>query len=177
MGQQIATFLTGDTLLGLDIRVVKEIHRHIEPTPIPGAPEHMSGLMNLRGRVVTVIDLNISLNRGSVGASSSQKLLILKTNGEIQHYQLKGHLEDVELGDDIVGLVIDKMEDVLDIEEDDILNTPANLDTVDKELIEGVVKLKNRLVLILDINALLKRISDLSLNIDSSKKHREFSSH
>ncbi len=161
MNRQITTFKVADTLLGLDILIVKEVYRHMEVTAIPDAPPHMSGLMNLRGRVVTVINLGVCLNLEST-EKDDLKLLIMKTNAEIHQYQQKGLLPDVSLGDDIVGFLIDNMDDVLTVEDDEILTTPPNLDNVDRQLIEGVIKLESGLVLILDINAILDRILSLS---------------
>jgi len=160
MSRQITIFKVGETLLGLDILTVKEIHRHMELTPIPGAPKHLSGLMNLRGRVVTVVELSVCLH---LDENDREKiLLILKTDSEIRQYQQQGLLSDLTLGEDIVGFLIDSMEDVLDIEDEDILPTPPNIGSVDRQLIQGVIKLEKELVLILDINTLLERIIELT---------------
>ncbi len=147
----------GGALLGLDILVIKEVYRHMTLTPVPGAPEHIGGLMNLRGRVVTVIDLEVTLDLPK-RSGGEKRLLILKTDPEIVQYQSRGMLENAVLGEDIIGLLIDRMEEVLTIGEDDILSTPPNLDIVEKKLIEGVVKLKNRLVILLDVTAILKLV-------------------
>ncbi|MCD6308579.1 MAG: purine-binding chemotaxis protein CheW [Candidatus Latescibacteria bacterium] len=169
MSRQITTFSVADTLLGLDILIVKEVYRHMDLTPVPDAPPHMSGLMNLRGRVVTVVDFGACLNLVKE-EPHEKKLLIMKTNAEILKYQQKGLLADVSLGDDIVGFLIDDMDEVLTVEDEDVLPTPPNLDTVDRQLIEGVVKLKNKLVLILDINAILERILSLSTSTGEQAK-------
>ena len=73
MARQIATFVLGKTLLGLDILLVKEVYRSVSITPIPDAPEHIRGLMNLRGRVVTVMDLNTCLGRQTDGKGQCRK--------------------------------------------------------------------------------------------------------
>jgi len=143
MSRQITIFKVGETLLGLDILTVKEIHRHMELTPIPGAPKHLSGLMNLRGRIVTVVELSVCLH---LEENDGEKiLLILKTDSEIRQYQQRGLLTDVSLGEDIVGLLINSMEDVLDVEDEDILPTPPNIGSVDRQLIQGVIKLEKEI--------------------------------
>jgi purine-binding chemotaxis protein CheW len=157
VSRQIATFLVGDTLLGLDILLVKEVHRHLTLTPVPGAPNHLSGLMNLRGRVVTVIDLGVCLQLPD-SESSERKLLILKTDAEIAPYQMKGNLEKAQLGEDIVGFLIDRMEEVLTVEDSEVLPSPPNLAVMERKLIDGVVKQKNRLVILLDVTAVLSRV-------------------
>ncbi len=161
MNRQITTFTVGGALLGLDILLVKEVYRHMELTPVPNAPEHMSGLMNLRGRVVTVVDLRACLNMGEQ-ADENTILLIMKTESEIQQYVLEGTLEDISLGEDIVGFLINNMEEVLTIDDNDIVPVPPNLETVDRQLLEGVIKLDDRLVLLLDISALLDKILNLT---------------
>lgn len=158
MSRQIATFMVGGTLLGLDILLVKEVHRHLTLTPVPGAPDHLSGLMNLRGRVVTVIDLGVCLDLQG-DRNGERKLLILKTDSEIVPYQIKGMLENAQLGEDIVGFLIDRMEEVLTVEDNEILPAPPNLKVLERKLIDGVVKLKNRLVILFDVTAVLENVA------------------
>ncbi len=155
MPSQIATFILGDTILGVDILLIKEVYSKISLTPIPDAPEHLCGLMNLRGRVVTIVDLNVCLNRPAVESVEGSRLLILKTDEEIVSYQLEGLHEKAKLGEDIVGFLIDRMDDVIDVEDDEILPPPANLESMGEGLIEGVIKRGNDLVIILDVTAIL----------------------
>jgi len=161
MTRQIATFRVGDALLGIDILLVKEVYRHMTLTPIPGAPPQLGGLMNLRGRVVTVIDLNVCLELPQQDAES-KRLLIMKTGSEILQYQRQGKIEEVELGEDIVGFLIDRMEEVLTIQEEDVLPAPPNLAIIEKKLIDGVVKLKDHIVILIDVSALLDTVISVS---------------
>lgn len=154
MTRQIATFLLGETVFGVDILLVKEIYRHKVISPIPGAPTHLRGLMNLRGQVVTVIDLNVCLNRPEIENIEGCCLLIFKIQQEITEYGLK----DVYVGEDIVGFLIDRMDDVLSVEDIEILPTPPHLQNVDEHLIKGVIRHGKRLVILLDIPALLEGV-------------------
>lgn len=158
MERQIATFILGDTVLGVDILLIKEVYRNIELTPIPDAPLTLRGLMNLRGRVVTVIDLNVCMNRPQVKSTDENRLLILKTDEEILQYQKHGVMEDIKLGDDIVGFLIDRMHDVINVKTEHIVPPPPNLESVEEELIEGVIKLGNNLVILLDVTTLLEKV-------------------
>ncbi|MBF0233519.1 MAG: purine-binding chemotaxis protein CheW [Desulfamplus sp.] len=158
MSRQIATFNLGETRLGIDILLIKEVYRHMSITPIPDSPAHLRGLMNLRGRVVTVIDLNVCLNRPSSENIGKGRLLVLKTDSEIDRYKKAGNLGKIYLGQDIVGLLIDDMDDVITIGESDIFPAPPNLDEAEEVLIEGVVKQGSQLITILDVNALLQKI-------------------
>jgi len=161
MSRQIATFILGETLLGIDILLVKEVYRQISITPIPDAPDHLRGLINLRGRVVTVIDLNACLNRPKTDNIEKCRLLILKTDDEIIHYQQGGKIGEVTLGEDIVGFLINSMDNVVTVEEDEIIPAPSNLESVEETLIEGVIKLGDRLVILLDVNAILDRVMNV----------------
>ena len=158
MTRQIATFVLGSTHLGLDILLVKEVYRGVSITPIPDAPDHIRGLMNLRGRVVTVMDLNTCLSRQSSEKESENYLLILKTDGEIKGYQKKGDLAEVSLGEDIAGFLIDQMDDVIEVEPSEILPPPLNLQEVEGDLVEGIIKKEDRLVILLDITAVLQSV-------------------
>ncbi len=163
MSRQITTFLLGNTLLGVDILLVKEVYRHMTVNQIPNAPNHLRGLMNLRGRVVTVIDLNVCLNRPAATNMDDCRLLILKTQEEIRNYINQGHLEDVFLGEDIVGFLIDKMDDVLTVENEEILPPPPNIANLDEDVIEGVIKQEKRLVILLDVTVVLKLVMNATI--------------
>jgi purine-binding chemotaxis protein CheW len=156
--RQISTFVLGNTLLGLDILLVKEVYRSVSITPIPDAPDHIRGLLNLRGRVVTVMDLDICLRRQNKIKKEENYLLILKTDDEIKGYQKKGNLVGVSLGDDIAGFLIDQMDDVIEIEADEVVPPPPNLEEVEGELVEGIIKKGNRLVILLDITKVLESV-------------------
>lgn len=165
MTRQIAAFhLDGGQrplVLGIDILLVKEVNRQIHSggiSPIPNAPPQLRGLMNLRGRVVTVIDLNVCLNRTPTTDVDNSRLLILKTQEEIAVFIAKGILKNVTLGDDIVGFVIDRMDDVVPIKDADILPAPPNIVDIDLNLIQGVVKLENQLIVLPDVPAVLENV-------------------
>jgi len=158
MNRQIATFNLGDSRLGIDILLIKEVYRHMSITSIPDSTAHLKGLMNLRGRVVTVIDLNVCLNRAPSENIETSRLLVLKTDSEISKYKIAGALGNFSLGDDIVGLLIDQMDDVIAIDSSEIFPAPPNLDEAEESLIEGVIKQGNQLIIILDLNAVLEKI-------------------
>ncbi len=157
MNRQVTTFVLGDTRIGIDILLVKEVYRHMSVTPIPDSPPHLNGLMNLRGRVVTVIDLNVCLNRPSTEDIDTSRLLVMKTDGEIEKYKAAGLLKQISLGADIVGFLIDRMDDVVTIRESEIFPAPPHLDEVDEALIEGVIKQGEQLIILLDVGAVLEK--------------------
>ena len=160
MHRQITTFMLGNTRIGIDILLIREVYRHMSVTPVPDSPPHLNGLMNLRGRVVTVIDLNVCLSRPATEDIESNRLLVMKTDKEIEKYKSEGLLKDVSIGDDMVGFLIDRMDDVVSIEDSEIFPAPPHLDDMEESLIEGVIKQGEELIILLDVTALLEKVME-----------------
>lgn len=159
MSRQIATFRMGDTRMGVDILLVKEVYRRMQVHPVPGAPPQLVGLMNLRGRVVSVVDLAACFQRAGVSSEQGQ-LLIFKTGAELAGFVREGRLPErmARLGEDIVGLLIDEMDDVMTVSRDAVLPPPPNLGGLDDHLVEGVIRTEGELVVLIDASAVLNRV-------------------
>ncbi len=150
--EQFATFYLNDTLLGLPILAVREINPHIQMTNVPLAPEFIRGLVNLRGQVVTIIDLGIKLGLGKRELHNQTRLIIIKTNSELSELAIE---KGIKTSDDPVGLLIDEIGDVVSAEEEEIDPPPANMDIGDLKYIRGVVKTNETLLTLLNLNQLL----------------------
>lgn len=157
MTRQIATFLLGDTLFGADILLVREICRYKTISRIPGSPPHLCGLMNLRGRVVTIIDLGVCFNRPPKTDLGTCQLLIFKVQQEIAEYNHQ-YMKNLLMGDDIAGFLIDRMDDVLTVEDEEILPPPPNIADIDEALINGIIQIDNQLVILLNISTVLEEV-------------------
>jgi purine-binding chemotaxis protein CheW len=134
---QFATFYVGHMLLGVDIRVVQEINRQSEITQVPHAPEYVRGVINLRGEVATVVDLRTILGLPTSDASQQTRNLIVHHQGEA------------------IGLLVDRISDILTLREDEISPPPTNVDGVDGRLMSGVCTLDTDIVVLLDIDEVL----------------------
>jgi purine-binding chemotaxis protein CheW len=136
--QQLCTFHVKDLLLGLELEKVQEVLTYQEMTPVPLAPPVVAGLINLRGNIVTAIDLRKRLELEDRPSES------LPTN--------------VVLGEDMgsVSLLADEIGDVVEVDQDSFEPRPETLEGVARHLIKGAYKLKNRLLLVLDTDSLLK---------------------
>jgi purine-binding chemotaxis protein CheW len=155
----IVTFRVGSSLLGVRIELVKEIHKTLDVTRVPGAPDIFLGMVNLRGKIVTVIDMNEALGQPDEATSENPKLLILKTTSELLGVK-GGDRVAVELGyenEDSVGLYIDNIEETIVVENDMIRSTPSNLDEQKRALITGVIKQGDELILLLNVTRVLTR--------------------
>lgn len=133
---QFLTFALNDQEFGIEILQVQEIKNFTRVTPIPNMPECIKGVMNLRGTVVPIIDLRKKLRM--LTAEYNQFTVIIVVN----------------VGAKIMGLVVDAVSDVLNVEIEDIEGAPK-LAGIDTTFIKGLAKSGERLVTLLDIEVLL----------------------
>ncbi len=131
-GNQYATFFVDGLFLGIDVLQVQEVFRYQEMTQVPLAPGVVEGLINLRGQIVTALDMRRRLN------------LKPRTGGE------KPMNAVVRTEEGAVSLLVDEIGDVLDVQADAFEPPPDNLPPAARDLLRGVYKLKDRLLLILD---------------------------
>lgn len=133
---QFLTFTLNDQDFGIEILRVQEIKNFTRVTPIPNTPPSIKGMMNLRGTVVPIVDLRIQFNMPI--AEYSQFTVIIVVN----------------IGTKIMGLIVDAVSDVLNIEPDAIEDTPS-FGAIDTSFITGLAKSGDRLVTLLNIERLL----------------------
>ena len=129
---QLCTFLLDGVLFGIDVRFVQEVLRLQEMTPVPLAPDVVSGLINLRGHIVTALDLRKRL------ALAARPATLEPVNVVVRH------------GDSTVSLLVDDIGDVVTVEPSTFEATPATLDARIKAVVRGVYKLKGELLLLMD---------------------------
>ena len=130
--EQFSTFFVADLFFGVDVLNVQEVLRFQEMTPVPQAPEVVEGLINLRGQIVTAIDMRRRLRLPCRAGDKSPMNMVVRT------------------ADGAVSLLVDEIGDVLEMDATTYERTPENLDPAARDLIRGVYKLKGRLLLILD---------------------------
>lgn len=133
MTQQYCTFLLDGHLFGVDVASVQEVLKQQEITPVPMAPREVSGLINLRGQIVTTLDL-----RARLGLPAREE---------------GGHSVSVVVrGSDggAVSLVVDQIGDVLMAEEGAMERPPDTVHSDVRELVAGICKLEDQLMLLLD---------------------------
>jgi purine-binding chemotaxis protein CheW len=146
---ELATFYVGDALCGMDILKVQEINKLMEMTKVPQAPDYMIGILNLRGQIVTIIDLGQKLGLGRAQISGESRNIIVNATGE--------H----------IGLLVTRISDVVMADPDKIEPAPANMSGLQGSFFTGVYKTENRLIGILDIKEVLRTESDnLSRSLD-----------
>lgn len=139
---ELSTFYVGKALCGMDILKVQEINKLMEMTKVPQAPDYMVGILNLRGQIVTIIDLGQKLGLGEIEVNNESRNIIVNTPGE--------H----------VGLLVSKISDVVMADPDRVEPAPANMNGIQGTFFTGVYKTENKLIGILNIKEVLRLESD-----------------
>ncbi len=136
--EHLVTFFLGEEEYGLDVRLVQEIIRLTEITPVPRAPEFVKGVINLRGRIIPVVDLKKKLSLGEVDASARAARIVV-----------------AKLRERLVGLLVDGASQVLKIPVSLIEPPPDEVVEAEVDYIRGVAKLEGRLVILMDLSRVL----------------------
>lgn len=150
---QYLTFLISEELFGLGILYIKEIIEFESVTHVPMMPEYIPGVINLRGNVVPVIDLNMRFYRKKT--ETNRKTCII-----ITEIKLENEIIDV-------GLLVDAVNEVVDITPESIEEPPSFGSKIRLDFIQGLGKLENNFVIILKVNQILE-ISELQSIQESS---------
>lgn len=129
---QFATFFLNGLYFGIEVLKVQEVIRYQEMTKVPLAPPMVEGLINLRGQIVTAIDLRRRLDLPSRPEGKRPMNVVVRSD------------------DGAVSLLVDEIGDVVEVENDAFEEPPETLSGGTRELVTGVYKLKERLMLILD---------------------------
>ncbi|MEI9811348.1 MAG: chemotaxis protein CheW [Acidobacteriota bacterium] len=135
---QFCTFFVADLYFGLDVRRVQEVLRSQEVTPVPKAPAVIAGLINLRGQIVPAIDMRRRLGLPARKPGVEPMNMVVRTE------------------DGAASLLVDEIGDVLDVDAASFEPVPDNLAAEQRELIRGICKLRERLLLVLDAERTLE---------------------
>ena len=154
--RSFATFTLNDHLFGIDILLVREINKQLDVTNVPKAPNYIRGLINLRGQIVTILDLacRLGLDKDKLGSSFN---IILKTEAELESLRKTEDRSDLSSCPDKVGLLVDKIQDVITVEESTINPPPANRGKLDGRYLSGVVHFNQQLISILAVDKILNQ--------------------
>ena len=135
--EHLATFVLSGEEYGVDVRLVQEIIRITEITPIPRAPEFVRGVINLRGRIIPVVDLKRKLGLGEVAPSRQARIVVVK------------------IRERLIGLLVDGASQVLKVPVSSIEPPPEEFVEIDSSYIRGVAKLQDRLIILVDLAKIL----------------------
>ena len=134
--RQFVSFIVAEEEFGVDILTVQEIIRPVEITRVPHAPDFVEGVINLRGRILPIIDLRTRLGFPERDQDEDTRILV------------------VELQDQTVGFVTDSVREVLRVKESTIEPAPDLATNIDTHFLRGVAKLDERLLILLDLDGI-----------------------
>ncbi|TQD27557.1 chemotaxis protein CheW [Methanolobus vulcani] len=137
---QMVVFQLGGEEFGVEIMKVQEIIRMPEITQIPQSPEFVEGVINLRGRIIVVINLDKRFNLTSKEIDSNSRIIV------------------VEIGENVVGMIVDSVNEVLRIPKSSVDPAPELVtSTISREYITGVGKIDDRLLILLDLAKVMNK--------------------
>ncbi len=140
---QWVTFKLGRETYGINVMQVKEVLRYSEIAPVPGAPDYVIGIINLRGNVVTVIDTRCRFGMESIEITDNTRIVILE--GEEQ----------------TIGILVDSVAEVVYLNASEIDVAPSVGTEESARFIQGVCNRENELLILIDLNKLMSE-TDLS---------------
>jgi purine-binding chemotaxis protein CheW len=134
---QVVSFALGSEEYGVDIAQVQEINRMVTVTHLPQAAQFMEGVINLRGRLIPIIDLRTRFGMERAERTKNTRIVV------------------TEIGSKRLGMVVDSVSEVLRIPVEQIEDAPDLVAGVDTEYIRGVGKLDDRLIILLDLGRVI----------------------
>ena len=134
----VSTFYLGGAAFGLDTAHIQEVVRVGDITPVHRAPSFLLGVMNLRGRIATVIDLGTKLELGRAEIGESSRIFILDYEGEQ------------------IGLLVEYVDDAVSVDRASIKPAPENVRGVQGRYVKGVFETEERLIALLETSAVLE---------------------
>lgn len=145
--KKILIFKIGGEEFAADIMQIERILGFSEPTRVPEAPHFVRGVIKYQGKIIPVIDLNKRLHMEITNFSEDAKIIVVK------HNQLS------------IGLIVDMVSEVVDIVDEDIDNAPDIVKGISNKYIMGMIKLNDRIIILLDTEQILTvdQINELNL--------------
>lgn len=135
--RQLVVFELGNEVYGINIGTVREIIRMQSVTYVPDAPDFVEGVINLRGRVIPVVDLRKRFALPVTETTNDSRVLV------------------VDIGGDDIGVIVDAVTEVQRIAEDSVEPATALVTTEDSYYIEGIAKVEDQLLILLDLDRAL----------------------
>jgi len=142
---QLITFQLEEEEYGIDILQVEEIQRmkEISLTRVPQAEEYIEGIVNLRGNVIPVVDLRKRFGLGEQKMDKQTRIIVVNINERS------------------LGFLVDRVNEVIDVEEGTIDEPPQEIVKIDSSFIQGIVRHEERLVIMLDIENIVTAVDEV----------------
>lgn len=145
--KQYVRLLLGEDKYGIDIMDIEEILRMVDITTVPKAPSFVEGIINLRGKVIPIVDLRKKLSIAASDFTASTRIIVINLSGRK------------------IGFIVDNVEDVLRVDSDMVDRAPAASTGADNKYIQGVAKTPKEMVIILDVHKIFNQGESSALNM------------
>jgi len=136
---QLVSFKIGNEEFGVDILNVQEINRMTQITKVPNSPDFVEGVINLRGKIIPVIDLRLRIGVAKKDADKNTRIVV------------------VEIQEKIIGFIVDAVKEVLRIPANITEAPPELVNGIDSDFIKAVGKLDDRLLILLDLERVISK--------------------
>jgi purine-binding chemotaxis protein CheW len=133
---QLVTFEVASEEFAVDILAVQEINRMMALTRVPQCPPDVEGVINLRGKIIPVLDLRKRFGFPTLERDEANRIVVVEVKGKV------------------LGFIVDRVHEVLRISSDIVEPAPTMVCSIDSEFIAGVGKLQDRLIILLDLSKL-----------------------
>jgi len=133
----LATFYIRDALCALDAAGVQEVIRLGARTPVPHAPPEVLGIINLRGRIVTILDAGLKLGLARLVPGPETRVFIIEDSGEF------------------IGVLVDRVGEVVEMEAGQLAPPPANVGQTQSRFFKGVYRGRGKVITLVDVHQLL----------------------
>lgn len=142
--RELIAFRVADREFCVDIISVREIRGFTAATPLPHAPGYVTGVINLRGTVLPIVDLSLRLGFGSTQPTMRSVIIV------------------VMLDQQLVGLLVDAVSDILTVTDDTVQPTPDVASDMARSFVRGVIALEGRMISLIGIDSILPAQKDLA---------------
>lgn len=140
---ELALFRVDNTLFGIDINHIQEINKNLSFTRIYDAQDYIKGVLNLRGQIVTVVDLRVKLKRKAALDDDPNRRMII-----------------VNYKDESVGFLVDSVDDIVNIDASQLEDGVTRMKDVNPDFFAGVYKMESEIVIVLDVEEILSNDDD-----------------
>jgi purine-binding chemotaxis protein CheW len=148
---QYLTFTLGNEEYGIELLKVQEIKGYSPVTPIPNTPAHVRGIMNLRGAVIPIVDLRARFSLEAIEYTKFNVVIV------------------INVGNKVIGLLVDTVSDVLNVGPDDLRPAPDFGARADTRFISGLAAARDKIVVLLDLESLLSDVDAGALSDASNE--------
>lgn len=144
---QFLTFNLRQRPYGVPIETVREINSMVDITPVPGMPKYVSGVINLRGKVIPVVNLSVRFGVENAGVTRETCIIVIEVQGSL------------------VGMIVDSVSEVIMLPSESIEPAPLLSECEEGQWITGMGKIDSKIVLLLDIVGTLSQVKALAPSV------------